>query len=85
MVDKITCRCQGPTGSYGPVGQAVRQSIPHETICSMFCGGKKCYFCSADKWKDDEQAIKGLYSHWLVLSLCTSGCIYDPNQDHLRG
>ncbi|KAF6030252.1 PTPDC1 [Bugula neritina] len=57
---------ENPSGAYNKLSEALRQSFPHEATCSMFCGGKKCKYCCCDTWKDDEQAVKGLYSHWVT-------------------
>ena len=32
----------------------------------MFCGGKKCKYESSDSWKPEEQAVSGIYSHWIT-------------------
>ncbi|XP_067935923.1 protein tyrosine phosphatase domain-containing protein 1-like [Watersipora subatra] len=58
-----------PTGAYNKISEALRQTFPHEATCSMFCGGKKCKYCCDETWKKDEQAIKGLYSHWVTSNI----------------
>ena len=32
----------------------------------MFCGGKKCKYENSDIWKPEEQAVSGIYSHWIT-------------------
>lgn len=55
---------KSPSGSTSKVAQILKENFPHEATCSMFCGGKKCQYCNPVNWKEEQQAIKGLYSHW---------------------
>ena len=32
----------------------------------MFCGGKRCKYESINNWKIEDQAIEGLFSHWIT-------------------
>ena len=32
----------------------------------MFCGGKKCKYEISTGWKKEDQAVDGLYSHWIT-------------------
>ncbi|VDN57481.1 unnamed protein product, partial [Dracunculus medinensis] len=53
-----------------PVYSAVRSGIisltPSSIQCKLYCGGNHCKYCTVDNWTDDQQAIKGLYSHWIT-------------------
>ncbi|XP_052252721.1 protein tyrosine phosphatase domain-containing protein 1-like isoform X3 [Dreissena polymorpha] len=55
-----------PKGLYSNASEKARGLISTERQCSMFCGGKKCKYCSGEGWEPDEYAIKGLYSHWVT-------------------
>ena len=54
---------------YTKVGESFRKNVPHEMQCSMFCGGRKCKYENGDTWRDDQMAIKGIYSHWVTDNL----------------
>eukprot|EP00095_Tigriopus_kingsejongensis_P006903 snap_masked-scaffold126_size328755-processed-gene-1.1 protein:Tk06903 transcript:snap_masked-scaffold126_size328755-processed-gene-1.1-mRNA-1 annotation:"protein tyrosine phosphatase domain-containing protein 1" len=54
---------------YTKVGEGFRTTVPHEMQCAMFCGGQKCKYESGTKWNDDQQAITGIYSHWITDNL----------------
>lgn len=49
---------------YSLVGERIRHITPSALQCSMFCGGKQCKYDNPAKWKEDDMAIKGLYSSW---------------------
>ena len=49
---------------YSKVGERIRHITPTAFQCSMFCGGKQCKYDNPTKWKDEEMAIRGLYSSW---------------------
>ena len=53
-----------PTAKFGALSETIRQSIPEARMCAMFCGGKNCKYESPARWKEEQQAIKGLYSSW---------------------
>ena len=67
------------TPAYSKITEALRQGFPENAICSMFCGGKKCGYCTTPSGSlAEEQAIKGLYSSWYVavkLFLTNNFCI----------
>jgi len=54
---------------YSRVGERIRHITPSALQCSMFCGGKSCKYDNPIKWREEEMAIKGLYSSWCVF-LC---------------
>jgi protein tyrosine phosphatase domain-containing protein 1 len=58
-----------PTATYGLLSESIRGTIAEARLCSMFCGGKNCKYESAAKWTREQQAIEGLYSHWLVFHM----------------
>jgi protein tyrosine phosphatase domain-containing protein 1 len=43
------------------VGEHLRQRVPGDVQCSMFCGGKRCKYESPDAWRPEEMAINGFY------------------------
>ncbi|XP_065058620.1 protein tyrosine phosphatase domain-containing protein 1-like [Rhopilema esculentum] len=51
---------------YSKVGERIRHITPTAFQCSMFCGGKQCKYDNPTKWKDEEMAIRGLYSSWIT-------------------
>uniref|UniRef100_A0A3Q3ME24 Protein tyrosine phosphatase domain containing 1b n=1 Tax=Labrus bergylta TaxID=56723 RepID=A0A3Q3ME24_9LABR len=55
---------RAPRAKYTLVGEAIRHVIPAGLQCSIGCGGQSCKYDNPSYWKDDQQAIKGLYSSW---------------------
>lgn len=55
-----------PRAKYTIVGEAVRYLIPSHLQCSIGCGGQSCKYDNPCYWRDDQQAIKGLYSSWYI-------------------
>eukprot|EP00066_Takifugu_rubripes_P011608 XP_011600874.1 PREDICTED: protein tyrosine phosphatase domain-containing protein 1 [Takifugu rubripes] len=55
-----------PRAKYTIVGEAVRYLIPSHLQCSIGCGGQSCKYDNPCYWRDDQQAIKGLYSSWVT-------------------
>ena len=53
-----------PSAKYSKVSEQARRLIAGESQCAMFCGGKKCKYCTSYNWKPEQMAIKGLYSEW---------------------
>lgn len=65
LITNIFITGQKPTASYNPLSNRIRQAIPEEQLCSMFCGGKKCKYCDPPSQFDKGlMAIDGLYSAW---------------------
>ena len=52
--------------SYSALSEKLRKSTPNEFQCSLFCGGKRCKYESGKKWRDEDKAMPGLYSHWIT-------------------
>ena len=46
---------------YTAVGESLRQNVPHEMQCSMFCGGRKCKYEVPDTWKKQDMAVDGIF------------------------
>ncbi|XP_024914940.1 protein tyrosine phosphatase domain-containing protein 1, partial [Cynoglossus semilaevis] len=61
-----------PRANYTLVGEAIRFMIPSHMQCSVGCGGRSCKYDSPIYWRDDQQAIKGLYSSWVTDHLLAS-------------
>ncbi|XP_029011206.1 protein tyrosine phosphatase domain-containing protein 1 [Betta splendens] len=55
-----------PRAKYTMVGEAIRYVIPSHMQCSLGCGGQDCKYDNPSYWRDDQQAIKGLYSSWIT-------------------
>uniref|UniRef100_H2MCE5 Protein tyrosine phosphatase domain-containing protein 1 n=2 Tax=Oryzias latipes TaxID=8090 RepID=H2MCE5_ORYLA len=64
-----TATARVPTAKYTKMGETLRHVIPGHMQCSMACGGKACKYENPSRWRDEEQAIKGLYSSWITDSL----------------
>ncbi|XP_035593845.1 protein tyrosine phosphatase domain-containing protein 1-like [Oncorhynchus keta] len=58
-----------PRANYTLVGEVIRHVIPGATQCSIGCGGLNCKYEDPDRWSEDKQAIKGLYSSWVTENL----------------
>ncbi|XP_077403881.1 protein tyrosine phosphatase domain-containing protein 1 [Vanacampus margaritifer] len=57
---------RAPRANYTIIGEAIRYVIPAHMQCSIGCGGQNCKYDSPNFWRDDQQAIKGLYSSWVT-------------------
>ncbi|KAL8603370.1 hypothetical protein ACOMHN_039733 [Nucella lapillus] len=55
-----------PSAKYNKLSEQARRLIAGESQCAMFCGGKKCKYCTADNWKPQQMVITGLYSEWVT-------------------
>ncbi|RVE72422.1 hypothetical protein OJAV_G00042330 [Oryzias javanicus] len=64
-----TANARVPTAKYTKMGETLRHVIPGHMQCSMACGGKACKYENPSRWRDEEQAIKGLYSSWITDNL----------------
>ncbi|XP_010893605.1 protein tyrosine phosphatase domain-containing protein 1 isoform X2 [Esox lucius] len=51
------------------VGEVIRHVIPGPTQCSLGCGGQNCKYENPDRWSEENQAIRGLYSSWVTENL----------------
>ena len=54
------------TLSFLAVGESLRHNTPNEMQCSMFCGGRRCKYEGHSAWKQEDMALKGIYSHWIT-------------------
>ncbi|OWF39512.1 Protein tyrosine phosphatase domain-containing protein 1 [Mizuhopecten yessoensis] len=55
-----------PKAGYNKFTEQARGMISQEKICALFCGGKKCKYCSPDLWPKEKMVIKGLFSSWIT-------------------
>ncbi|XP_060554656.1 protein tyrosine phosphatase domain-containing protein 1-like isoform X2 [Ruditapes philippinarum] len=55
-----------PKGLYSKTSETARGFISTEKQCALFCGGKKCKYCSGEGWEEHETVINGLYSQWVT-------------------
>lgn len=55
-----------PKGKYNKFSEHARTLISTEKQCALFCGGKKCKYCSWENWEKDKAEINGLYSNWVT-------------------
>lgn len=59
-----------PSAKYTKFSEHARSLISGEKQCALFCGGKKCKYCTSENWTVDQMAIEGLYSNWQDLVKC---------------
>ncbi|XP_064605201.1 protein tyrosine phosphatase domain-containing protein 1-like isoform X2 [Liolophura sinensis] len=64
IMKSVSGRAAG--AKYSKFSEGARHLLSEEKQCALFCRGKKCKYCTADSWTDDQKAIKGLYSHWVT-------------------
>ncbi|XP_054634995.1 protein tyrosine phosphatase domain-containing protein 1 isoform X1 [Dunckerocampus dactyliophorus] len=57
---------RAPRANYTIIGEAIRYVIPPQMQCSIGCGGQNCKYDNPNYWREDQQAIKGLYSSWVT-------------------
>lgn len=55
-----------PKGKYTKFSEHARTLISTEKQCALFCGGKKCKYCTWENWDKDKMEINGLYSNWVT-------------------
>ncbi|XP_061908729.1 protein tyrosine phosphatase domain-containing protein 1 [Entelurus aequoreus] len=60
---------RAPRAKYTIIGEAIRYVLPAEMQCSIGCGGRHCKYDNPDSWREDQQAIQGLYSSWVTDNL----------------
>ena len=66
---------------YSSLSQKLRSSTPSELQCSLFCGGRRCKYESANKWSEAEMAVPGIYSHWVTKEVLAMS---RPNNETIR-
>nr|XP_022301729.1 protein tyrosine phosphatase domain-containing protein 1-like isoform X2 [Crassostrea virginica] len=59
-------RGRNPSAKYTKFSEHARSLISGEKQCALFCGGKKCKYCTSDNWTLEQTAIEGLYSNWVT-------------------
>ena len=57
------------TPSYSLVSEKLRRVSAGSLQCSLFCGGQRCKYEVPHRWKDEDKALDGLYSHWVTESV----------------
>ena len=57
------------TPSYSYLSDQLRRVSAGSFQCAVFCGGQNCKYEGSSHWKENEMAIKGLYSHWITDSI----------------
>ncbi|XP_072304754.1 protein tyrosine phosphatase domain-containing protein 1 [Eucyclogobius newberryi] len=57
---------RSPRSHYTVFGEAIRYVVPGDMQCSYGCGGQACKYDNPTFWRDDLQAVKGLYSSWVT-------------------
>ncbi|XP_076813100.1 uncharacterized protein LOC143459729 isoform X2 [Clavelina lepadiformis] len=55
-----------PEAKYTRFGERIRHVIPGPMQCSVGCGGRNCKWENPARWSDEDQAIKGVFSSWVL-------------------
>ncbi|XP_046353259.2 protein tyrosine phosphatase domain-containing protein 1-like [Haliotis rufescens] len=55
-----------PSAKYTKLTEQARKLMPAEKVCAMFCGGKKCKYCTYNQWTKEQMDIDGIYSNWVT-------------------
>ena len=54
------------TPTYSLVSEKLRRVSAGSLQCSLFCGDQRCKYEVPHRWKEEEKALKGLFSHWVT-------------------
>ena len=54
------------TPAYSLVSEKLRRVSSGSLQCALFCGGARCKYEVAHRWKKTEKALEGLFSHWVT-------------------
>lgn len=54
------------TPTYSHLSDRLRRISAGSLQCALFCGGQRCKYESGLKWAAEDQALRGLYSHWVM-------------------
>ena len=54
------------TPAYSLVSEKLRRVSAGSLQCALFCGGPRCKYEVAHRWKETEKALEGLFSHWVT-------------------
>ncbi|XP_067683731.1 protein tyrosine phosphatase domain-containing protein 1-like [Haliotis asinina] len=55
-----------PSARYNKLFEQARKMVSGEKQCVMFCGGKKCKYCTYNQWTKEQMDIDGIYSNWVT-------------------
>ncbi|XP_067684321.1 protein tyrosine phosphatase domain-containing protein 1-like [Haliotis asinina] len=55
-----------PSAKYNKLSEQARKLMSGEKQCAMFCGGKKCKYCTYNQWTKEQMDIDGIYSNWVT-------------------
>ncbi|XP_046561641.1 protein tyrosine phosphatase domain-containing protein 1-like isoform X1 [Haliotis rubra] len=55
-----------PSAKYNKLSEQARKLMSAEKQCAMFCGGKKCKYCTYNQWSKKQMDIDGIYSNWVT-------------------
>lgn len=72
------------TPSYSYLSDRLRRLSSGSLQCSLFCGGRGCKYECGEKWKEEDKAVGGLFSHWvtpniLAMARPSTHCIKNEN------
>lgn len=58
--------CEGETATpkYSKLSEKIRNKTAGSYQCRLFCGGLNCKYETSARWKKDEMAVEGIFSHW---------------------
>ena len=52
--------------TYSLVSEKLRRASAGSLQCSLFCGGLRCKYEVPNRWREEDKAINGLFSHWVT-------------------
>ncbi|CAD5227025.1 unnamed protein product [Bursaphelenchus xylophilus] len=55
-----------PPAKYSAFRSGILRLTPDTMKCKLYCRGPNCKYCGWEYWKEDQMAIRGLYSSWIT-------------------
>uniref|UniRef100_A0A3P9AJM7 Protein tyrosine phosphatase domain-containing protein 1 n=1 Tax=Esox lucius TaxID=8010 RepID=A0A3P9AJM7_ESOLU len=55
-----------PQPAYSQARENLVKAIPPKIICLLACGGRDCRYEGPACWRPSQQAVQGLFSHWVT-------------------
>ncbi|TMS39346.1 hypothetical protein L596_005885 [Steinernema carpocapsae] len=65
---------------YSSIRSKIVQNTPDSIQCKLYCKGRTCKYCNSDPWKEEQQALKGLYSNWVTKDILAMS---RPTAEHI--
>ena len=52
--------------AYSYLSDKLRRLSAGSLQCSLFCGGRGCKYENEGRWRDEDKALRGVFSHWVT-------------------